>query len=109
MSPRIGQNIVSKPLSPTKGVKRGMFPLVMLFDTLVAKVRRNYASYEEFRAAIVPELQSAHQIVAPKAQGDGAFVPPHMVTTIEGDVDVDELIALEAIGQVFHEDVLRAK
>jgi hypothetical protein len=82
-------------------------PLVMLFDTLVVKVRRNYASYEELRAAIVPELQSAHQIVAPKAQGDGAFVPPHMVTTIQGDAD--ELIALEAVGQLFHEDVLRAK
>ncbi|MBU0656515.1 MAG: hypothetical protein KJ914_15440 [Gammaproteobacteria bacterium] len=82
-------------------------PLVMLFDTLVAKVRRNYNSYQEFRAAIVPELQSAHQIVAPKAQGDGAFVPPHMVTTIRGDAD--ELIALEAVGQLFHEDVLRKR
>jgi hypothetical protein len=81
--------------------------LVMLFDTLVSKVRRNYESYEAFRAAIVPELQAAHQIVAPKAQGAGAFVPPHMVTTILGDAD--ELIALEAVGQLFHEDVLKAK
>lgn len=81
--------------------------LVMLFDTLVAKVRRNYASYEALRAAIGPELQMAHQIVAPKAQGEGAFVPPHMVTTIRGDAD--ELIALEAVGQLFHEDVLQAK
>ncbi|WP_156946925.1 hypothetical protein [Thiothrix lacustris] len=26
---------------------------------MVAKVQRNYSSYQEFRAAIVPELQSA--------------------------------------------------
>ncbi len=81
--------------------------LVMLFDTLVAKIRKNYPSYAEFRAAIAPELQAAHQIVAPKAQGEGAFVPPHMVTTIQGDAD--ELIALEAVGQLFHEDVLHAR
>lgn len=81
--------------------------LVMLFDTLVAKVRRNYESYEALRAAIAPELQAAQQIVAPKALGEGAFVPPHMVTTITGDTD--ELIALEAVGQLFHEDVLKAK
>lgn len=81
--------------------------LVMLFDTLVAKVRRNYSSYQEFRATIEPELQAAHQIVAPKAQGDGAFVPPHMVTSIRGDAD--ELIGLEAVGQLFHEDVLRKR
>ncbi|WP_308873258.1 hypothetical protein [Thiothrix subterranea] len=82
-------------------------PLVMLFDTLVAKVRRNYESYAALRAAIAPELQAAQQIVAPKALGAGAFVPPHMVTSITGDAD--ELIALEAVGQLFHEDVLKAK
>ena len=82
-------------------------PLVMLFDTLVAKVRRNYASYEAFRDAILPELQAAHQIVAPKALGAGAFVPPHMILSIQGDAD--ELIAMEAVGQLFHEDVLKAK
>lgn len=81
--------------------------LIMLFDTLVGKIRKNYDTYEDFRAAIAPELQTAHQIVAPKAQGEGAFVPPHMVTTIQGDAD--ELIALEAVGQLFHEDVLNTR
>ncbi len=80
--------------------------LVMLFDTLVAKVRRNYDSYEAMRAAITPELTLAHQIVAPKADGAGAFVPPHMVISIDGEAD--ELIALEPVGQLFHIDTLRA-
>lgn len=81
--------------------------LVMLFDTLVGKIRKNYPSYDALRAAIAPELAAAHQIVAPKAQGAGAFVPPHMVTTIRGDAD--ELIALEAVGQLFHESALKKK
>lgn len=81
--------------------------LVMLYDSLVAKVRKNYASYEAFRAAIQPELMAAHQTVAPKAQGEGAFVPPHMVASIRGDSD--ELIALEAVGQLFHESVLKKR
>lgn len=79
--------------------------LVMLFDTIVSKVRQNYDSYEDFRAAITPELAMAHQIVAPKAGGEGAFVPPHMVISINGDED--ELIALEPVGQLFHLDTLR--
>lgn len=81
-------------------------PLVMLFDTLIAKVRRNYPSYADFRAAIEPELLAAHQIVAPKSGGAGAFVPPHMVISINGDAD--ELIALEPVGQLFHIDTLMA-
>ena len=81
--------------------------LVMLFDTLIAKVRTNYASYDDFRTAIAPELMAANQIVAPKAMGEGAFVPPHMVVTIQGDED--EMIALEPVGQCFHEDFLRKR
>ncbi|MEZ5450707.1 MAG: hypothetical protein R3E89_17620, partial [Thiolinea sp.] len=81
-------------------------PLVMLFDTLIAKVRQTYDDYASFRAAIQPELLAAQQIVAPKADGAGAFVPPHMVISIDGDED--ELIALEPVGQLFHIDVLRA-
>ena len=81
--------------------------LVMLFDTIVAKVRRNYDSYEAFRAEIKPELEMAHQIVAPKADGAGAFVPPHMVISINGDED--ELIALEPVGQLFHIDTLKLR
>ena len=79
--------------------------LVMLFDTLIAKVRTNYNSYQAFREAIAPELAAANQIVAPKAMGEGAFVPPHMVVSIKGDAD--EMIALEPVGQCFHEDFLR--
>lgn len=79
--------------------------LVMLFDTLIAKVRKTYDSYDAFRAAIQPELLQAHHIVQPRAGGEGAFVPPHMVISINGDGD--ELIALEQVGQLFHVDVLR--
>lgn len=79
--------------------------LVMLFDTLIAKVRQVYDSYDAFRAAIKPELIAAQQIVAPKAGGEGAFVPPHMVISIAGDAD--ELIALEPVGQLFHIDTLQ--
>lgn len=78
--------------------------LVILFDTIVSKVRLNYDSYDDFRAAITPELAMAHQIVSPKSGGEGAFVPPHMVISINGDAD--ELIALEPVGQLFHLDVL---
>ncbi|PIE00090.1 MAG: hypothetical protein CSA79_05265 [Thiothrix nivea] len=80
-------------------------PLVMQFDTLISRVRQTYASYEAFRAAIQPELAAAQQIVAPKADGEGAFVPPHMVISINGDAD--ELIALEPVGQLFHIDILQ--
>jgi hypothetical protein len=80
-------------------------PLVMLFDTLIGKVRQTYDSYEAFRAAIQPELIAAQQIVAPKADGEGAFVPPHMIISINGDED--ELIALEPVGQLFHIDTLQ--
>ncbi|CAA6817964.1 MAG: Unknown protein [uncultured Thiotrichaceae bacterium] len=80
-------------------------PLVMLFDTIISKVRQTYDSYDAFRAAIQPELMAAQQIVAPKSGGEGAFVPPHMVTSIEGDAD--ELIALEPVGQLFHIDTLQ--
>lgn len=79
--------------------------LVMLFDTLIAKVRHTYADYNAFRAAIAQELAMAQQIVAPKAMGEGAFVPPHMVVSIKGDAD--ELVALEPVGQLFHMDVLQ--
>jgi hypothetical protein len=79
--------------------------LVMLFDTLVTKLRTNYTSYQDFREAIAPELAVANQIVAPKAMGEGAFVPPHMVVSIKGDAD--EMIALEPVGQCFHEDFLQ--
>jgi hypothetical protein len=79
--------------------------LVMLFDTLVTKLRTNYPSYHHFREAIAPELAMANQIVAPKAMGEGAFVPPHMVVSIKGDKD--EMIALEPVGQCFHEDFLQ--
>lgn len=81
--------------------------LVMLFDTIVAKVRRNYDSYEVFRAEIRPELETAHQIVSPKADGADAFVPPRRVISINGDED--ELIALEPVGQLFHIDTLKAR
>ncbi len=80
-------------------------PLVMLFDTIVSKVRQTYDSYAAFRAAIQPELTAAQQIVAPKSDGEGAFVPPHMVISIKGDDD--ELIALEPVGQLFHIDTLQ--
>lgn len=80
-------------------------PLVMLFDTIISKVRQTYDSYETFRAAIQPELMAAQQIVAPKAGGEGAFVPPHMIISINGDED--ELIALEPVGQLFHIDTLK--
>jgi len=79
--------------------------LIMLFDTLIAKIRKNYASYSEFRKAIAPELAMANKIVAPKAKGEGAFVPPHMVLSIKGDDN--EMIALEPVGQCFHEDLLQ--
>ena len=78
--------------------------LVILFDTLIAKVRKTYDSYEAFRQAIQPELAQANHIVQPRAGGEGAFVPPHMVISINGDAD--ELIALEPVGQLFHIDVL---
>lgn len=80
-------------------------PLVMLFDTIISKVRQTYDSYGDFRAAIQPELMAAQQIVAPKSGGEGAFVPPHMVVSIKGDSD--ELIALEPVGQLFHVDTLQ--
>jgi hypothetical protein len=79
--------------------------LVMLFDILISKIRTNYSSYQAFREAIAPELLAANQIVAPKAMGEGAFIPPHMVISIKGDRD--EMIGLEAVGQCFHEDFLR--
>lgn len=80
--------------------------LVFLFDTLISKIRKNYASYAEFRKAIQGELLMANKVVAPKAEGQGAFVPPHMVLSIKGDAD--ELVALEPVGQCFHEDLLTA-
>jgi hypothetical protein len=79
-------------------------PLVMLFDTLIAKVRQVYPSYADFRQAIAPELAAAHKIVAPKAKGEGAFVPPHIVFSIKGEAD--DLIGLEIVGQLIHEDAL---
>jgi hypothetical protein len=79
--------------------------LIILFDTLVTKLRVTYPSYKAFRIAIALELLTANKIVAPKAQGKGAFVPPHMVMSIKGDID--EMIALEPIGQCFHEDFLQ--
>ena len=80
--------------------------LVMLFDTLIRKVRKNYPSYQAFREAIAPELAVANQVVAPRAMGEGAFIPPHMVFSIKGDKD--EMIALEPVGQCFHEDLLHS-
>jgi hypothetical protein len=79
--------------------------LVMLFDTLIHKIRTNYPSYKTFREAIAPELAAANQIVAPKAMGEGAFIPPHMVFSIKGDAY--EMIALEPVGQCFHESFLQ--
>ncbi|MGB0847268.1 MAG: hypothetical protein ACPGSM_11120 [Thiolinea sp.] len=101
VKPAIFQSLGFSPAKPPPP------PLVMLFDTLIAKVRKTYSSYQAFREAIQPELIAANQIVAPKAGGEGMFVPPHMVISINGDDD--ELIALEPVGQLFHIDVLRSK
>ena len=79
--------------------------LVMLFDSLIAKIRKNYNSYYDFRKVIQPELAMANKIVAPDGDGMGAFVPPHMAISINGDAD--EMIALEPVGQCFHEDLLQ--
>lgn len=78
--------------------------LVMIFDSLIAKVRKVYGSYQEFRQAITPELVAAQKVVAPKTQGEGAFVPPHMALSISGNRN--ELVGLEVVGQLMHEDVL---
>lgn len=78
--------------------------LVMLFDTLIAKVRKTYDSYQDFRNAITPELMMAQKIVEPIEKGERAFVPPHMALSISGNRN--ELIALEIVGQLMHEDAL---
>ncbi|MGV6809715.1 MAG: hypothetical protein ACWA5U_07555 [bacterium] len=78
--------------------------LMMLFDRLIAKVRQVYDSYDALRQAILPELRQAQYIVAPRAAGEGAFVPPHIVFSINNEAH--QLIGLEMVGQLMHEDAL---
>lgn len=78
--------------------------LVNLFDRLISKVRQVYDSYSDFRKAITPELRQAQYIVAPRTAGEGAFVPPHIVFSINNEAH--ELIGLEMVGQLIHEDAL---
>jgi hypothetical protein len=79
-----------------------------LFDQLVTVVGTQYASYDEFRAALAPLLEQARQITGPRDDsGTGLFVPPSVMHLVAQGRSPGGLVRLRYVGHGLHYSQVR--
>ncbi|MBK7584242.1 MAG: hypothetical protein IPI67_29075 [Myxococcales bacterium] len=74
-----------------------------LFDALVAVVKKSYATYTEFQAALEPLMAQARKMTDPRDDsGAGYFVPPSLLHVVAQGKHPGGLIGLAYVGHGIH-------
>jgi hypothetical protein len=74
-----------------------------LFDALVGVVKKSYANYAEFQAAVEPLMQQARKMTGPRDDtGTGYFVPPSLLHVVAQGKHPGGLIGLQYVGHGIH-------
>ncbi len=87
-------------------MKRLIFTIIIFLSVLEAGAQ--HADYSKM-SSLVRQLTMSANVSRRQALSVNGRRPAHLCAFIRIQGDADELIAMEAVGQLFHEDVLKAK
>lgn len=86
--------------------------LLGLYEQLILAVEQSYSDYAVFRQSIHPLMIQARKFTSPRANGTGAFVPPHCfllraTDSIQGNSD-QGVFDWQYLGHGMHASILKA-